>query len=241
MRKVNKIKRDILSRGGRYKEVYPEGIKSKDPASLKVKEVWTGGQRYIICLNTKQARKDAADRKAILDSLHQRIKSGPKATIGNKGYRKFLKVTGSSITIDKKKVQEEARLDGKWVLKTNTDLEPEQVALKYKELWQVEHVFRDLKSILETRHVYPQRDETIRGHVFCSFLSLALRKELDRRLEQAGHNFEWAYIKQDLKSLQETVIEDNGKRLAARTQCVGSCGKVFQAVKVAVSPTIREM
>ena len=69
---------------------------------------------------------------------------------------------------------------------------------------------------------------------------MALRKELDRRLEQAGGNFEWADIKQDLKSLQETVIEDNGKRLAVRTQCVGSCGKVFQSVKVAVPPTIRE-
>ena len=161
--------------------------------------------------------------------------------IGNKGYRKYLKLSHGSVSIDKKKVQEEARFDGKWVLKTNTDLEPEQVALKYKELWQVEHAFRDPKSIFDTRPVYHQRDETIRGHVFCSFLAMALRKELDRRLEQAGYNFEWADIKQDLKSLQETVVEDNGKRLAVRTQCVGSCGKIFQAAHVAVPPTMREM
>jgi hypothetical protein len=240
MRKVNKIKRDVLSRSGRYKEIYPEGSKSKDPAPLKVKEVWTGGQRYIVCLNAKQARKDVADRQIIVDALQERINSGPKAMIGNNGYRKYLKVARGSFTIDKKKVQEDKRFDGKWVLKTNTDLSPQQVALKYKQLWHVEHVFRDLKNILETRPVFHQRDETIRGHVFCSFLSLALRKELDRRLEQAGCNFEWADIKQDLKSLQETVIEDNGKRLAVRTQCAGSCGKVFQSVKVAVPPTIRE-
>jgi len=91
------------------------------------------------------------------------------------------------------------------VLKTNTGLSAEQVAIKYKELWQVEHVFRDVKSVFEIRSVYHQRDENIRGHMFCSFLVLVLRKELDRRLVEAGHDFEWADIKQDLRSLQEVV------------------------------------
>jgi hypothetical protein len=91
MRKVNKIKRDVLSRGGRYKEVHPEGVRSNDPAPLRVKEVFLDGNRYIVCLNTKQARKDAAGREAILDNLEQRIKKGPKAMIGNKGYRKYLR------------------------------------------------------------------------------------------------------------------------------------------------------
>ena len=146
-----------------------------------------------------------------------------------------------SVRIDQDKIEYESRFDGKWVLITNTELSAEQVALKYKELWQVEQVFRDVKSVLETRPVYHQRDENIRGHVFCSFLSLVLRKELDRRLEEDGHAFEWADIKQDLKALEEVVIEDNGRSLALRTQCVGTCGKVFQAVGVAVPPTIRQV
>ena len=143
------------------------------------------------------------------------------------------------MSIDQAKIEYESRFDGKWVLITNADLSADQVALKYKELWQVEHVFRDVKSVLENRPVYHQRDENIRGHVFCSFLALVLRKELDRRLRAAGHHFEWADIKQDLKSLQQVVIEDNGKSLAVRTECVGTCGKVFQAVGVAIPPTIR--
>jgi transposase len=241
MRKVNEIKRDVLSRPGRYKEVRPEGKSSKDPAPLKVKEVWVDDNRYIVCLNTKQARKDAEDRKAIIESLQEQIKKGPKSLIGNKGYRKYLKLKSKSLVIDQDKIEADARFDGKWVLKTNTNLSAEQVALKYKELWQVEQVFRDIKSILETRPIYHQRDETIRGHVFCSFLALVLRKELDRRLDEAGHGFEWADIKQDLKALQDTVIEDNGKHLAIRSECVGTCGKVFQAVGVAIPPTIREI
>ena len=241
MRKVNEIKNDVLSRPGRFKEVYPERKRSKDPAALKVKEVWVGDNRYIVCLNSKQARKDAADRQNLVKSLQEKINTDPKALIGNKGYRKYLKMNRDSVTIDQNKIESDSRFDGKWVLMTNMDVSAEQVALKYKELWQVEQVFRDLKSILETRPVFHQRDETIRGHVFCSFLALVLKKELDRRLDVVDHCFEWADIKQDLKSLQEVLIDDNGKSLAIRTQCHRTCGKVFQAVGVAIPPTIREI
>lgn len=241
MRKVNEIKRKVLSRAGRYREVYPEGQSSKDPSPLKVKEVNVDNRRYVVCLNIRQARKDAADRQMIIDSLKDRLQKNPTALVGNKGYRKYLKLTRGQITIDQQKVEADERFDGKWVLKTTTDFSAEEAALKYKELWQVEHVFRDVKSILETRPVFHHRDETIRGHVFCSFLALVLRKELDRRLENAGHSFEWADIKQDLKSLQEIVIEDNGKSMAIRTECMGTCGKVFQAVGVAPPPTIRQI
>jgi len=241
MRKVNEIKREVLSRQGRYREIRSEGKSSKDPAPLKVKEVSLDGSRYIVCLNPKQARKDAQDREIILESLEEKIRTNPKSLIGNKGYRKYLKIDRGGVSIDQDKVEYDSRFDGKWVLITNTDFSSDTVALKYKELWQVEQVFRDVKSVLETRPVYHQRDENIRGHVFCSFLALVLRKELDRRLKEAGHTFEWSEIKQDLKSLQEVVIEDKGKSLALRTECIGTCGKVFQAVGIAIPPTIREL
>ena len=241
MRRVKEIKFDVLSRSGRYSEVYPEGVTSKDPAPLKVKQVLYNEKRYIVCFNTRQARKDAADRQAIIASLEEQLKKGPKSLVGNKGYRKYLKIDKDSARIDTDKVKYESRFDGKWVLATNTDLPAEKVALKYKELWQVERVFRDVKTMLHTRPVYHQRDENIRGHVFCSFLSLVLRKELERRLNVAGHVFEWFDIKQDLKALQQITVEETGKRLAIRSQCKGVCGKVFQSVGVAMPPTIKEV
>ena len=77
--------------------------------------------------------------------------------------------------------------------------------------------------------------------MFCSFLALVIRKELDRRLYKAGHCLECADIKHDLKSLQEIFIEDHGKSLALRTECTGNCGKVFQTVGVAIPATIRQI
>ncbi len=205
----------------------------------KVKEVTVGGTRYIVCRNERQARKDAADREAIVEALKEKLHTAPKSLVGNKGYRSFLKVDRESVTIDEKKVEADARYDGIWVLTTNTKLSAKEVALKYKELWMVEHTFRDMKSVLDTRPIYHKCDETIRGHVFCSFLALALKKELDDRLVSRGLQYEWAEIKQDLKALQEVVLEENGTRLAVRTECQGVCGKVFKAVGVALPPTIR--
>ncbi len=241
MRSVKEVREKVLADKAEFREIRPEGKFSKDPSPLRVKEVRLNGRRYIVCLNPKQARKDRADREAIVASLEEQLKRGDKSLVGNRGYRRYIKSEKDAFSIDQQKIEEEAVFDGKWVLTTNTRLSAEKVALRYKELWMVEHTFRSMKSLLETRPVYHRLAETIKGHVFCSFLALMLKKELFRRLENAGHSFEWADIKQDLKALTETVIEEGGKRFAVRSQCQGACGKIFQSVGVAIPPTIREI
>jgi transposase len=241
MRRVKEVREEVLADTQEFQEVRAEGKSSKDPSPLRVKEVAVNGRRYIVCLNPKEARKDQADREAILASLEEQLKKGATALVGNRGFRRYLKSEKGAFSIDQEKVKQDGRFDGKWVLTTNTRLKADEVALKYKELWQVEHLFRDTKSLLESRPIFHKCDETIRGHVFCSFLALVLKKELYRRIEAAGNSFEWSDIKQDLKSLQEVTLEEDDKRVAIRTQCQGTCGKVFQAVGVAVPPTMREI
>jgi hypothetical protein len=237
MRKVKEIRQDVLSRAGRYQEV----SSSRDHSPLSVKEVLVDDRRYIVCLNEWQAKKDAADWNAIIESLKEKLASDPKSLVSNKGFRKYLNIDRQTVSLNEQKIEKEARFDGKWVLRTNTDFPARQVALKYKELWRVEQVFRDMKSVLDTRPIFHQRDETIKGHVFCSFLALVLMKELYRKLDRAGFDFEWADIVQDLSALQEITLSDNGKKLAVRSACKGVCGKVFQAVGVAMPLTIREV
>ncbi len=239
MRLVKEVKIEVIADEGEYEEVYPEGIYSKDPSPLKVKDVIVNGTRYIVCKNERQARRDEADRQTIVESLKEKIKKAPASLISNKGYRGFLKITNKTVALDEEKIKADARYDGIWVLTTNTKLKAREVALKYKELWMVEHTFRDMKSVIDTRPIFHKRDETIRGHVFCSFLALVLKKELDDRLAAHGLQFEWADIKQDLKALQEVTIEENGTTMAVRTECQGSCVKVFKATGVALPTTIR--
>jgi transposase len=241
LRSVKEIREQVLSRGGRYREVHPPREMSKDPSPLKVKEVYVGDRRYIVCHNEEQAAKDRHDREAILAKLEEQLKHGPKSLVGNKGYRKYLrKAKQDAFVIDQQKVKSESRFDGKWVLRTDTDLPSAEVALKYKDLLLVESIFRSMKSLLETRPIHHKCDDTIRGHVFCSFLALLLIKELQSRLERRGWRVEWRRLLDDLDELQELTIGVDEKTFVVRTATQGEAGKAFQAAGVALGPSIRQ-
>jgi hypothetical protein len=89
--------------------------------------------------------------------------------------------------------------------------------------------------------IFHRCDETIRGHVFCSFLALILRKDLQARLEARGEPLEWDDIVRDLDALTETEVVHEGKRFRLRAEAQGTCGKVFQAVGVSLPPTVRRL
>ena len=161
---------------------------------IEVKEVivgdWGPGttpRRYVVCFNPVEARRDAAVREAIVASLRAKLKAGDKELVGNAGYRRFLATPQEGhFEIDAARIADDARFDGLHVLRTNSTLNMLSVALAYRELWRVEAIFKTAKSILETRPIFHQSDAAIAGHLFCSFLALLLRKELDEQLTMAG-------------------------------------------------------
>ncbi len=161
--------------------------------------------------------------------------------MGNKGYRKYLASDGPQFRVDEDKAKTEARYDGKWVLRTSTTLSAADIALKYKQLWMVEHLFRSAKSLLGTRPVFHKYDRTIRGHVFCSFLALVLRRALQERLDAKGYSLEWADILLSLDRLTETELKHQGKRFILRSDPKPTCTRVFQAVGVALPPQVRRL
>jgi hypothetical protein len=240
MHRDKEIRNEVLLSADEFQVVRGPKRKSVDPSPLSVREQWVKGKRYIVCYNEDQARKDDADRKAIVESLKQKLKNGDKSLVGNKGYRRYLKSAGPEhFTIDEEKLAEEERFDGMWVLRTNTALSPAEVALKYKQLWMVESIFRSAKSLLETRPIYHKCDDTIRGHVFCSFLALVLRKDLESRLENRGEKLEWADITRDLRALHEVELKVQDKTIYLRTDLRGVCHRVLQAAGVAAPPSVR--
>ena len=232
MRRQKEVREEVLERGGRYQEV---------AGNLRVKEVWVGERRYIVCHNPQEAIKDAADREAIVQSLQDQLKNGSSHLVGNTGYRKFLHLEKGAFSLDMKKVEAEAHYDGKFVLRTNTSLPASEVALQYKRLLLVEQFFRAVKSMLDSRPIFHQGDATIRGHVFCSFLALLLYHELEERLKKQANHFEWDVIRQDLESLAEVEVREGEQWYLLRTALQGVAGKVLQTVGVAVPPSVRPM
>ncbi len=242
MRQQKEVREQVLADRGRFRVVHGPRQKSDDPAPLKVKEVRIDGRRYVVCVNPEQVEHDRAQRAQIVAALREQLRQGDKSLVGNKGYRRYLKVEGDRhFVIDEAKLAEEARYDGTWVLRTNTELASAEVALQYKKLWMVEQWFRTCKSLLETRPIFHHRDETIRGHVFCSFLALVLRQGLQSRLAARGWHFEWSDIMRDLERVQRVHVSQDGKNYLLRSELENTAGRVFQSAGVAVPPTVQEL
>jgi transposase len=241
MRRQKEVSTEVLGHRGKWFESVPERTSPKDPSPLKLKEVWVENRRYVVCLNEEERRKDAHDRDAIVTHLRQQLRRGDKSLVGNKGYRRYLKVEGEGhFQVDEAQLNAEARYDGLWVLRTNTVYDAETVAHVYKTLWTVEQSFRTAKSILETRPIYHQSDEAIRGHVFCSFLALTLKAELERRLK-ADSGCEWADVLRGLEGLQEVELTFQNQRFLLRTPLQGEASAALRAAGVAAPPTVREL
>jgi hypothetical protein len=208
----------------------------------EAKAVLLAGRRYIVCRNRQEAEKDAADRAAIVAALERQLAKGDKALVGNTGFRRYLKtISDEHFAIDPDKVEEEKKFDGIFVLRTNTDLNPLEAMLCYKQLWTVEQTFRTAKHLLSTRPIFHKLDETIRGHVFCSFLALVLKKALEDRISALGRSGSWPQIIADLDSLTETEIEHDGKRFVVRSAPRPAASLAIRAVGIALPPTVRQV
>ena len=242
MRRQKEVNLSVLDSCEPWFESVPERSNAKDPSPLKVKDVWVENRRYIVCLNEEERRKDAHDREAIVAHLKEQLRRGDKSLVGNKGYRRFLKVEGKDhFALDEEQIEADARYDGLWVLRTNTVYNAETVAHVYKNLWTVEAIFRTTKSILETRPIYHRWNETICGHVFCSFLALLLKHDLESRMRQAGMQWEWAEVIRGLDNLHQVQANFQGRSFLFRSQLQAHASAAIRASGVALPPTLREL
>src|ERR1700758_1597756 len=172
--RTDKLVREVvLADGAPFVPLTLKNKTRRKESDYGAKAVMLDGRRYIVCINHQEAEKDAADRATMVAALERKLKRGDKALVGNAGYRRFLKTVGDGrFIIDRGKVAEDARFDGVFGLRTNTDLNPLAAMMRYKQLWTVERIFRTDKHLFATRPIFHKLDETIRGHVFCSFLAL---------------------------------------------------------------------
>jgi hypothetical protein len=217
--------------------------RQKGETDLAVKEVVLGGRRYVLARNPEQARKDAETRAALLAGLERKLTQGDKALVGNAGYRRSLAdPVGEGFTIDAAKVEADARFDGLFVLRTNTRLTTLQVVLRYRNLLAVEQGFLAAKTLLATRPIFHRTDAAIRGHIFCTFLALVLRKELmDRFAARHLAPPEWQMLVDDLIDLSESEVEQDGRRALLRTAPGPTIDPLCRAAGVTLPPLFQDL
>jgi transposase len=176
--------------GGRLKnetqaikaKVIKLGVEEGKPSELKSRN-----GRLIVSYSQKRARNDRINREKGLKRLEKKLRTGKltKDHINNRGYNKYLKLSGEvSITIDYEKYEGDSVWDGLKGYVTNTHLPRKEVIGQYSQLWQVEKAFRISKTDLRIRPVYHRLKNRIEAHICICFTAYAIYKELERILKE---------------------------------------------------------
>ena len=184
--------RAALSRQGRYATV---------AANLRVKEVKVGdGERFVICHNPEAADRDAKTRQRLVahltdmidgsDTLTATKRAELRGVISTKpGLNRYLRTTpGGLLRVDATAITNEEKLDGKYLLRaTDPTMSTEDIALGYKQLYQVERGWRSLKTELDLRPVYHRLEDRIRAHVILCWLALLLVRVIETTTGSTWH------------------------------------------------------
>jgi hypothetical protein len=217
--------------------------RQKGETDLAVKEVKIEGRRYIVCRNEEEARKDAEARAALLAGLQRKLAGGAKSLVANTGYRRSLAAPeGDGFAIDPAKVEADEQFDGVFVLRTSLSMSALAVVLRYRNLLAVEQSFLAAKTLLATRPIFHRTDAAIRGHIFCTFLALILRKELLDRLAASDTGVpEWQCIVDDLLDLSAVEVDQDGRRALLRTAPRPSIHPICRALGITLPPVFQEV
>jgi transposase len=166
---------------GQIKErVLNLGVEEEKPQEINGKH-----GRLIVSYSPKRAYNDMKNRQKGLKRLEKRVKSGKltKEHINNRGYNKYLKLSGKvDISIDYKKYEADSVWDGLKGYVTNTHLTRKKVIENYSQLWQVEKAFRISKTDLRIRPIYHRLKGRIEAHICICFTAYSIYKELERLL-----------------------------------------------------------
>lgn len=231
--------RAALARQGRYRRVAD---------NLEVKEVVldTGvlRDRFIICRNPDEAARDALVREQLLAQLEAAIAGSDAASATVRAalacrlreqpaYRRFLRITRAGLLrIDRGAVAAEAKLDGKFLLRTSDpSLPAAEVALGYKQLLEVERAWRDMKTTLELRPVYHRKEERIRAHVLLCWLGLLLI-----RIAETATGDTWRNLRFELDKLALGRFAGSTGEVAQRTELTARQAAILKALAVGEPP-----
>ena len=236
LRNASNEARDALARPGRYHVA---------AGNLKVKEVYVGDgerrQRFVVCHNPEAAERDRQVRANLVAYVESQIEGSDGWTKSRRDelagklrttpalWRLVRRLADGRFRIDKAAIAREARLDGKWLLRTSDDsLTPTDLAVAYKQLLEVERGWRDMKGSLGLRPVFHYREDRIRSHVQLCWLALLLIRVVENATGDT-----WRNIRHELDRMHLVTLETTEGRVAQRSATTPGQAKILASLDLA--------
>jgi transposase len=244
LRDNQEVHKEVLAKRGRY-------LKIRE--NLEIKEVIIGNgerrRRFILVHNPEEAKKDKATREKILARIEKTLaelgdqkgkahKKNVCALLAHRTLGRYLRqIKDGSIKIDKGKIRQEEHLDGKYIISTSDDsLTPEDIALGYKQLLEVERAFRTMKTTLDLRPVYHRKDERIEAHVFLCFLALMLVRIAERKT-----SLTWDKIRSQMERLHLIEFFSKDGRVLQTTEPTKEQINIMKQLKISPPKRIQSI
>lgn len=196
------------------------------------------GRRLVLCYNEERAEQERDKRREKIDKLRPQLealsarvnsrKLNNPRTITERATRILSHRKGSryftwsfqdgrfEFSEDKRSLAYEEKLDGKFVLLCRTKsywLSTLQVVETYKDLWEIEWAFRDLKSFIELRPMRHYKDNRVRGHVQICVWALLIQRVLQKKLDEAGVAMSSRMALESLRTIKVVETEVGPKRV----------------------------
>ncbi len=244
LRDNQEVHKEVLAKRGRFTAIRE---------NLEIKEVIVGDgerrRRFVLVHNPEEAKKDKATREKTLKKIDEALKSIKEqkgqchkknvcALLSHRTMGRYLRpLKTGAIKIDKGKIKEEAHLDGKYIISTSDDtLTPQDIALGYKQLMEVERAFRTLKTTLDLRPVYHRKDERVQAHVFLYFLALLLVRIAERKT-----NMTWDRIKAQMERIHLGEFFSKEGRVLQTTELTPEQLNMLKQLKISPPQRIRHI
>ncbi|MEU1569476.1 IS1634 family transposase, partial [Streptomyces mirabilis] len=231
-----------LGRQGRYKML-------ADNMRIKEVKVADADDRFVICHNPDQAKRDAATREQLIAQLADTIDQSDKLSATKRaelrgrlstkpGLNRYLRVTpGGLLRIDRATAKAEEGLDGKYLLRSSDPkLSAEDIATGYKQLLEVERGWRDMKSIIDLRPVYHRLEDRIRAHVLLCWLALLLI-----RIIETTCNDTWFNLRLQLERLHVGTFTGPAGTFRQCTEVTKTQQTILAALQIPAPPRILEV
>jgi len=207
-------------------------------------------RRYVVCFNPQEAERQRRQRAAVIEELKAELARDPRggrrtrhtrqmcSLLTSLRYRRYLRETPRGVLrIDRARVAEEAKLDGKWVVTSNDDtLSAEDLALGYKQLMRVEECWRTMKSGLRTRPVFHWRPHRIAAHVSLCVLALLLERVAELRVGNT-----WRNIVAQLDTVKVVEYERAGARIQQTTDLRPAVAALLKKLEIPFPPKLHHV